>query len=182
LVLLKIFCGEEQLRSRCKLSNITLLALLVLFTCLLSVCPAIAQTDQTTSKLQAANTAVNQAFTAVLDAEAAGANVTDLLAQINTAESILAQAENSYRTGDTNAASTQADSVLPIAQIVTLDAQSAKQTAIISTQNANMSTIALTAIGIFAFILVLFLVWRLFKRRYIKNLSEAKPEVVNTET
>ncbi len=95
---------------------------------LLCVCPAIAQTDQAASKLQAANTAVNQAFNAVLDAEAAGANVTDLLAQINTAQGILAQAENSYRTGDTNTASTQADSVLPIAQQVTVDAQNAKQT------------------------------------------------------
>jgi len=170
------------LRSRCKLSSITLLVSLVLCICFFGVYPAIAQTDQAASKLQAANTAVNQAFNAVVDAEAAGANVTDLLAQLNIAEGILAQAENSYRTGDTNAASTQADSVLPIAQKVTLDAQSAKQTAIVSTQNANLSTIALTIIGIFAFILVLFLVWRLFKRRYIKNLSEAKPEVVNTET
>jgi hypothetical protein len=169
------------LRSRCKLSSITLLTLLMLSVCLLCVCPAIAQNDQAASKLQAANTAVNQAFNAVLDAEAAGANVTDLLAQINTAEGILAQAENSYRTGDTNTAATQADHVLPIANKVTSDAQSAEQTAIVSTQNANLSTIALTAIGIFAFILVLFLVWRKFKRNYIENLSEAKPELVNNE-
>jgi hypothetical protein len=169
------------LRSRNKLSSITLLALFVLCTCLLGFCPSIAQTDQATSKLQAANTAVNQAFNAVVDAEAAGANVTDLLTQINTAQGILAQAENSYRTGDTNTASTQADRVLPIANKVTSDAQSAKQTAIVSTQNANLSNTALTVIGIFAFILVLFLVWRKFKLNYIKNLSEAKPELVNNE-
>ena len=53
--------------------------------CLLGVYPAIAQADQTASKLQAANIAVNQAFNAVLDAEKAGANVTDLLVQINYA-------------------------------------------------------------------------------------------------
>jgi cytochrome bd-type quinol oxidase subunit 1 len=169
------------LLARCKLSSITLLTILMLSTCLLGVYPTIAQTDQATSKLQAANTAVNQAFKAVLDAEAAGANVTDLLAQINTAEGILAQAENSYRTGDTNTASIQADSVLPITQQVTLDAQKAKQNAIVSIQNAFWSTIVLTAIGIFVFVLVLFLVWRWFKRRYIKNLSEAKPEVVDNE-
>ena len=61
-----------------------------------------AQTDQAGSKLQAANDAVNQAFNAVLDAEKAGANVTDLMAQINVAESILTQTENSYRTENTN--------------------------------------------------------------------------------
>ena len=134
-----------------KLSSITLLALLMLSTCLLGVYPTIAQTDQTASKLQAANTAVNQAFNAVLDAEKAGANVTDLLAQINTAEGILAQAENSYRTGDSNTAATQADSVLPIAQQVTIDAQNAKQNAIVSSQNTFWSTIALTVIGIVIF-------------------------------
>ncbi len=136
-----------------------------------------AQTDQTSSKLQAANTAVNQAFNAVLAAEKAGANVTGLLAQLNVAEGDLAQAENSYRTGDSNTAAAQADSVLPIAQQVTTAAQNAKQTAIVSGQNAFWSTIAFTVIGAFVFVLALFLVWRWFKRRYINNLSQAKPEV-----
>lgn len=162
-----------------KQSIVVLMIVLALSVCLLGVEQATAQTDQTTSKLQAANTAVNQAFNAVLDAEKAGANVTDLLAQINVAEGLLAQAENSDRTGNTNTAATQADSVLPIAQQVTNEAQNAKQTAIVSSQNALWSTIVLTAIGVFVFVLVLFLVWRRFKRNYIERLSEAKPELVS---
>jgi hypothetical protein len=138
---------------------------------------AFAQTDQTESKLQAANTAVEQAFNAVLDAEKTGANVTGTLALLNTAAGILAQAENSYRTGDSNTTAAQADSVLPIAQEVTASAQDAKQTALISNQNAVWSTIAFTVIAGFVFVLVLFLVWRRFKRSYINSLSEAKPEV-----
>jgi hypothetical protein len=78
-----------------KLSSITLLAILVLSLYVLSVNQATAQTDQTTLKLQAANTAVNQAFNATLDAEKAGANVTDLLSQLSYAGSVLASAENS---------------------------------------------------------------------------------------
>jgi len=136
-----------------------------------------AQTNQTNDKLQAANTAVDQAFSAVLDAEKAGANVTGLLAQLNTADGLLAQAENSIRTGDSTTAAAQADSVLPIAQQVTTAAQSAKQTAIVSSQNAFWLTMALTVIGSIMFILVLFLVWRRFKQSYLKRLSEAKPEV-----
>ncbi len=161
-----------------KLLDKILLSTLMLCLCFLSVFPAVAQTDPQASKLQAANTALNQAFNAVFDAEKAGANVTDLLAQINTAQGILAQAENSNRTGDYDTAATQADTVLPIAQQVTLDAQNAKQTAIVSSQNAFWSTITLTAIGVFIFVFVLFLVWRRFKRNYIESLSEAKPEVV----
>jgi hypothetical protein len=112
--------------------------------CLLVDHCVFAQIDQTESKLQIANTAVGQAFNAVLDAEKAGANVTDLLAQLNVAESILAQAENSYRTGDSNTSANQADSVLPITQEVTTAAQDAKQTALVSGQNAFWSTIAFT--------------------------------------
>jgi len=144
--------------------------------CLFSEHYVFAQTDQTASKLQAANTAVNQAFNAVLDAEKAGANVTDLLVQLNDAAGVLAQAENSYRTGDSNTATAQADSVLPIAQEVTASAQDAKQTALVSGQNAFWSTITFTVIGAFVFVLALFLVWRWLKRSYINRLSEAKAE------
>ena len=166
---------------RCKLSSLSLLAILMLSMCLVCVHTAFAQTNSVDSKLQGANDAVNQAYSAVLDAENVGANVTDMLVQINTAQGILALADNSFRTGDFNTAATQADSVLPIAQQVTLDAQNAKQTAIVSSQNAFWSTIAFTVIGVFVFVLVLFLVWRLFKRSYIKSLSDAKPLLVNNE-
>ena len=105
------------------------------------------------------------------------AQTSGLLVQLNDAAGILAQAENSYRTGDSNTATAQADSILTIAQEVTTAAQQAKQTALVSGQNAFWSTIAFTVIGVFVFVLVLFLVWRRFKRRYINNLSDAKPEV-----
>ena len=151
---------------------------MALGSCLYSEHYVFAQTDQTASKLQAANTAVEQAFNSVLDAEKAGANVTGLLAQLNDAAGVLAQAENSFRTGDFNTSATQADSVLPIAQEVTNSAQDAKQTALVSGQNAFWFTIAFTEIGAFVFVLVLFLVWRRFKRGYMKKLLGLKPEVV----
>ena len=130
-------------------------------------------------KIGGCGAGVGQAFNAILDAEKAGANVTGLLVQLNNAAGILAQAENSYRTGDSNITATQADSVLPIAQEVTTAAQDAKQTALVSGQNAFWSTITFTVIGAFVFVLALFLVWRRFKRSYINSLSEAKPEVNN---
>jgi len=163
--------------DHCKLKSTTLLVILTLSLCFLSVYQVAAQTDQTESKLQAANTAINQAFSSIVDAEKAGANVTGLLAQLNTAEGILAQAENSYRTGDSNTAAAQADRVLPITQQVTTAAQDAKQAATVFGQNTFWSTIAFTVIGSFVFVLVLFLIWRWFKRRYINNLSQSKPEV-----
>ena len=76
-----------------------------------------------------------------------------------------------------NPAAAKADSALPIAQQVITAAQSAKQTALVSGQNSFWSIIVLTVIGAVVFVLALFLVWRWFKRRHIKNLSDAKPEV-----
>jgi CHASE3 domain sensor protein len=160
-----------------KLLAVTLFVFLAFGSCIYSGHNVYAQTDQTASNLQAANTAVEQAFNAVSNAEKAGANVTGLLIQLNVAEGDLSQAENSYRAGDSNTAATQADNVLPIAQEVTAAAQNAKQTALVSGQNVFWSSIALTVIGAFVFVLALFMVWRRFKRRYIKSLSEAKLEV-----
>ncbi len=154
---------------------------LALCSCLYSEHYVFAQTDQNASNLQAANTAIEQAFNAVYDAEKAGANVTGLLAQLNAAEADLAQAENTYRTGDFNIAIAQANSVLPIAQQVTTAAQNAKQTATVSGKNAFWSTIAFTVIGAFIFVLALFLVWRRIKRSSLKSLSEAKPEANSNE-
>ena len=170
---------QQQISNCFKFLVVTLIVFLAFGSCLYSGHYAFAQTDQTASKLQAANTAVEQAFNAVLDAEKAGANVTDLLTQLNVAEGDLAQAENSYRSGDFNTAAARADSVLPIAQQVTTAAQNAKQTATISGQNALWYTIAFTVIGAFVFVLALFVVWRWFKLRYINSLSKAKPEVNN---
>jgi CHASE3 domain sensor protein len=163
----------------CKLACITLLAILTLSLGLLSVNSVIAQTDQAAGKLQAANMAVDQAFVAVLDAEKAGANVTNLLSQLNIVDGDLASAENSYRTGDLNNAVNQADNVLPLTQQITSAAQSAKQDALASERNATWTSVALTVVGSFVFVLVLFIVWRYFKRYYINELSEAKPEVVD---
>jgi hypothetical protein len=121
---------------------------------------------------------VGQAFDGVLAAERAGANVTSLLAQLDVAGGVLAQAENSYRSGYYNAAEVQADRVPPLAQAITISAQGATQTASVSNQNAFWLTIAFTGIGASVFVCVLFLGWRRFKRGYTKKLFGSKPEVI----
>ncbi len=167
------------MNKHCKLLFFILFVLVFLSCTFYHETNVFAQTDQAASKLQSANNLVEAAFNAVLDAEKAGANITALLNNLNNAENILAQAENSYRTGDLNTTLARANSIFPIAQEVITSAQDAKQTALVSGQNTFWSTIAFTATAGFVFVLVLFLVWRRFKRGYIDSLSEAKPEVVD---
>jgi CHASE3 domain sensor protein len=137
---------------------------------------AYAQID-TTTKLQAANDAFKQAFNAILSAEKAGANVTILMSQLNLAANYLTQAENAYRYGDLNTGASSADKSLTIAREIAAASQDTEETATVASQNTFLSTTSFTIIGAFAYTLALFLVWRRFKRRYIKSLSEAKPEV-----
>ena len=163
------------MNRKCMLTFLLLLS--VINACSFGSCFVLAQTDQPDASLQTANIAVNQAFNSVLSAEKAGANVTSLLTQLNDANGLLAQAENAYRTGDYNGAVNDASAVLPIAQQVNTAAQTAKETAQASVRNSFWSTLAATIVAAVVFVLALFFVWRLIKRNYIRNLSEAKPEV-----
>jgi predicted PurR-regulated permease PerM len=140
---------------------------------------ALAQTDQTGIKLEAATASVNQAFISISAAEKAGANITSLLKQLNNANDLLAQAENAYRTGDNNATASDASAVIPITQQVTVEAQTAKQNALTSAQNSFWSSAVITLVVAVVFVSVLFLTWRWFRRNYIRHMSELKPEVRN---
>jgi hypothetical protein len=127
--------------------------------------------------MQEAQDAFEQAFNVVLDAETADANVTSLLNQLNSAADLLAQAENAYRVGNNNLAISNADSVIQIAEQVSSAAVTAKQSAIVEGQSAFWIRTTSIIVGSVVFVLVMLVVWRWFKRRYIKNLSNTKPEV-----
>ncbi len=138
-----------------------------------------AQIDHATSKLQTSKTVVEQAFNSVSCAEKAHVNVTSLLEQLNTAASLLAQAENFYRIGDLDVAVNFADQASQVAQQVGAQANAAQEAATKSVQTAFWVTVASVAVGSFLLILGLFLGWRLFKKRYINIILDAKPEVTN---
>jgi hypothetical protein len=127
--------------------------------------------------LQAANTAVEQAFNAVLDSEKAGANVNGLLTLLNVAAGDLAQAENSYHSGDSNKAIAQVGIVSQITQEVTNSAQNAKHTALVSRQQTFWFTIAFSVIESSVLILILSLVWRRLKRGYMEKVPSLTHEV-----
>lgn len=135
--------------------------------------------DQVLPKVAEAEIAVGQAFSAVLDAEQAGANVTGLLARLNDAAALLAQAEMALRTGDANAAVDNATGALSIASEVKAEAVYAKASALVADDNALQSTITFSVVGAVTFVLALLLVWHRLRHRYVKNLLHSKPEVTS---
>jgi len=160
------------LKKRSELSTLVLLFLMAFAASCIITAHAV-----DVAKLQAANTAFEEAFEAVLAAEHAGANVTALLGRLNVAADLLAQAEMAYRKGNTTLATNKADRVFPIASEVQADAVTAEITAAIAHQNALWSTIAVSVIGAVAFIMILLLVWRILRKVYVKNMFDLKPEV-----
>jgi hypothetical protein len=130
-------------------------------------------------KLDTANNVFEQAFRAVLEAENAGANVTNSVTQLNHAAELLVQAENFYAIGDLETAAIQADLVIFIAEEVSSLCQNAKQLALISSQKNFLFTTAFIIIGICVFLLLLIISWRLFKRYYIKKIYKRKPGVTS---
>jgi hypothetical protein len=134
---------------------------------------------QSSSSLADAEQAVGQAFNAVLAAEHTGANVTALLAELNDAAGFLAQAEMANRAGNLTAVASDVDSAILVASQSQAAAVDAKDTASVSGNASFSSTIIFSFLGAVVFVCVWFLVWRWQKRRYIRNLSDAKPEVTN---
>jgi hypothetical protein len=135
--------------------------------CLANQHPALAQTNsnQNPPQLQEANVAVGQAFHQVLEAEESGANVTVMLNQLSDAADQLVQAENSFQTGNTSSALTQAKAIFPMTQQVMAEAKNAEHNSLAARQNNLVQTLLLSVIAALVFALSLLFIWHLLKRR-----------------
>jgi hypothetical protein len=168
--------------SNCRnLLIVTLFVFLAFSFCLYSEHYVFAQTDQT-AKLQAANSAIGQAFNTVLDAEKAGANVTQLLGKLNTAGEILAEAQNAYKSGNTANITSNVENARQIAEQVNSDALNLQNVSIVESQNSFLLTMTFSIVGTVVFVVSLLFVWRRFKRFFVQKLFGMKPGVVGNTT
>jgi len=170
---------KNSIRRSRKLFLILLVIYLSLSVFSYNTVPAFAQSDQAYSKLQSANTEINKVFVEVFNAEAVGADVANLIEQLNVANDLLAQAENAYRQNDFTVVVIKSDGVLLLAQQVNSATQYAKQSASNSNQAALLFNLGFTLVGGLIFIIFLFLIWNWFKHRYVNNLLKEKSKVPN---
>ena len=134
------------------------------------------------ASIETANLSINQAFTSVLAAEKAGANVTPLLTELNTAGELLAEAQNAYSSGNLSNVASKAENARIIADQVNSDALTLRDVSLVESQNNFWLTLTFSVVGAVVFGIALLLVWRRFKRGYMKKLLSLKPEVVDNET
>lgn len=129
-------------------------------------------------KVADADNAMRQAFSSVFDAEGAGANVSDLIASLDEAGRILADAETAIRIGNLREAESKANACIGIAGNIKTEATSLKSTALTDTQRSFRYTSAFSVAGMTVFAVALVFVWRRFKRGYSKRVLGMRPEVV----
>lgn len=153
-------------------------AILLIITVIASLQITLVKASNESASIQAANSSINQAFTNVLAVEKAGGNVTQLLARLSSAGELWAEADNAYRSGNLANVTSEAENARLIADQVNSDALSLQNASISRSQNNFLLTLIFSVDGVFVFVVVLLLVWRRFKRGYMKKLRGLKPEVV----
>jgi hypothetical protein len=152
---------------------------LVITPCLFREQYVLAQ-NETSTQLQAANDAVDQAYANVLKAEKAGGNVTELISRLNVAGSLVASAENSVRIGSASNVDSNAETARQIADQVAQDANALANKSLTESRNSLWVALIFSVIGVIVFLVALTFVWRRFKRQYLKKFLSMKPEVVNS--
>ncbi len=145
----------------------------------LCITPVFAQSDQAYLKLESANMAFKEAFNAIYDAKTAGANITNLIEQLNNGADLLTQAKYAYLQNDFDAVIIKSEGVILLVEQVNTAAQNAKLFAYNSSQSALWLIRGVSIIGSIIFIIVLLLLWTWFKQRYVKKMSSEVTEVQN---
>ena len=134
------------------------------------------------ASIETADLSISQAFISVLAAEKVGGNVTQLLTALNTAGGLLAEAENAYRSGNLSNVASKAENARLIADHVNSDALNLRDVSLVESQNNFWLTLTFSVVGAVVFGIVLLLVWRRFRRSYVKKMFSMKPEVVDNTT
>ena len=170
----------KGLRGRFVKAPLLFLLVFMVFSLSLTRLPFyVSANDEASLAIGEADNALRQAFEAVLDAERAGANLSDLIVKLDEAGGLLAEAENAYRVGNFSEAISKADKCSMQADGVVGEALNLKGSALADAQKAVLQTLTFSWVGGVAFLAVLFFVWSWFKRAYAGKLMRMKPEVAS---
>jgi len=135
--------------------------------------------DEASSAIGDADNALRRAFEAVLEAESAGANVSGLIARLNEAGELLAEAEIARKIGSVSEAASEAEQCSVLADGVMDEAITLKGEVLAGAQIAFWQDLTVTVMGSAVFLVAMFFVWGWFKRAYAEKLLRMKPEVAS---
>jgi hypothetical protein len=122
------------------------------------------------------------AYDAVLEAEEAGANVSGLLGRLNVGGEYLAEAYVWVRLGDSEKASRFAGLCVEVVGDMRGEAVGLREEAHGWWVLDVIVRLIWSVFGLIVIVVVAFVVWRVFRRRYLKRVLGLKPEVVSDES
>ena len=155
------------------ISNLKFLSILALLSFLLfpvfTLKVGASSEDMATLAITQAEETVVSAYEAVLEAEQAKANVSELVELLDVAGEHLADAHMLYRLGDFDGAVDSADLSSVIGADVKNDAEELKIDAHQSWITSLLVRITVSIGGVIAVVFGTFIAWRVFKRRYFRQ-------------
>jgi hypothetical protein len=143
---------------------------------------SLAKASNETADIQTAKASINQAFSNVLAAEKAGGNITQLLAKLNTAGALLAEAGNAQKTDNVDNTIALLENSRSIANQVNSDAIILRNSSIRQSQVSTLLTILMSIGASVALTIIMFVMWRRFKHGYDRKLLTLKPEVAQNKS
>lgn len=164
---------EQEMIMKKRLIAASAVALLV-FALLVSSSLAVAQSASL--KIAEAENALRVAAKIVIEAEKVGANVSELVADLNRAADLLADAVTASANGNDGQATSLAENSKSLAENVSAEASELKS--LYSQSNILLSTVAFSGLGILVFLGILAAIWIAFKRAYTRRMLKMRPEVV----
>jgi predicted PurR-regulated permease PerM len=131
------------------------------------------------SLMQQAEEVVSSAYVMVLNAENAGANVTNPLMKLNEAASYLSTARNLLRNEDPDGVAELIFSSIEIAVNAKNEANNLKASALANRDFANKISILISSVVVSIFLVFMFYLWQIFKRSYMRKFLDFTPRVVS---
>jgi hypothetical protein len=121
------------------------------------------------------------AYNAVLEAEEAGANVTSLLTRLSAAGEFLSEAYVFVHLGNFEGAARLAGFCVEVADDVEVEAILLREEAARIERADVFTKVFGSAVGVVIVVVGGFLLWSLYKRRYLEKVLDSRPEVVSVE-
>jgi tetratricopeptide (TPR) repeat protein len=134
------------------------------------------------SMVASAGDGIEEAYLAVVEAERAGGNVTELVSSLNDAIALFEMAETRLGSGEYEEAFEYAEEVLQRSNLIKEEAQSLKTMAELRAAIEFRNKLVLGITISFFVIIFGYAGWFYFKRYYVNKIAETKPEVVAPES
>lgn len=137
--------------------------------------PCVAASESVSSQnIANAKNALSQSYIALANAERLGANVSVLASNLNNAASLINEAEDDNASGNFQSALSKADLSMSISNEVLGNATLLYNSSYVKQNNSFWSSVAFSVGGAIVFLIVAFVFWTLFSRRYNKKLLKMK--------